>query len=142
MVVAILTAGIVVCFSVPQITDGLSRATALVDTAHFTRDQLVDTANKTRAFVAGDLNKNDIYEAVKQINEQAHTEYAGYEAIDFAAVNDEFALDSVAMTHLEDVQSLFANIRIALGMSIFGFVLFGILLFVFCGRSPFGRVLV
>ena len=139
--VTILSAGVVVCMSFPQITENLSRATAMVDTAHFTRDQLVKAALTTRAFVAGEADKNEIYKTVQEINQEAKTEFSQYEGSDFAAVSDEYSIDHVAIKHLEDVKSLFANVRIAFGICGFGALLFLILLFVFCGRSAFGRAL-
>ena len=139
LAVVILSAGIIVCFTVPQITENLSRATAMVDTAHFTRDQLVDVACKTRAFVAGQADKNDLYNIVSQINKDAKTEFADCEPIDFAAVNEEFSLNQEAILHLEDVQTLFANIKIAFGLCAFGSVLFCALLLVICGSSALGR---
>ena len=139
--VTILSAGVVVCMSFPQITENLSRATALVDTAHFTRDQLVKAALTTRAFVAGEVDKNEIYQTVQEINQEAKTEFSQYEGSDFAAVSDEYSIDSVAISHLQDVKSLFANVRIAFGICGFGAILFCVLLIVFCGRSAFGRAL-
>lgn len=137
--VSILSAGIVLCMSTPQITENLSRATALVDSAHFTRDQLVTMADKTRAFCAGEIDKNEIYEAIQDLNVAAKTEYQDFVGSDFAAASDEYSLDSNSLNHLEDVRSFFANVRIALGICSFGALLFCILLFVFCGRSAMGR---
>ena len=139
--VAILSAGVVACMTFPQITENLTRATAMVDTAHFTRDQLVKIANTTRAFVAGEAERNDIYTTCQEINQEAKTEFAQYEGSDFAAVSDEYSIDSTAISHLEDVKSLFANVKIAFGLCLFGALLFCILLIVFCGRSAFGRTL-
>ena len=140
--VTFLSAGIVLCMSVPQITQSLSQATALVDTAHFTRDQLVMMADKTRAFCAGEIEKSDVYQAIQDLNVAANTEYKEYVGSDFAAASDEFSLDSNSLNHLEDVRSFFANVRIAFGICTFGAVLFCILLLVLCGRSPMGRALV
>ena len=91
--VTFLSAGIVLCVNVPQITQNLSNATALVDSAHFTRDQLVMMADKTRAFCAGDIDKNEIYQSIQDINVQQNTEYKDYVGSDFAAVAEEFSLD-------------------------------------------------
>lgn len=142
LTVAILCAGVVVCISTPQITENLTRATALVDTAHFTRDQLVKTADSTRAFVAGEVDKMQLYQVIKEINQEQKTEFADIEPVDFAAVSEEYSLNVDSIKHLEDVQSLFANIKIAFGICAFGAILFCSLLIVFCGRGPFGRVLV
>ena len=139
--VTFLSAGIVLCMTVPQITENLSRATATVDTAHFTRDQLVKVANTTRAFVAGEVDKNDIYSIVQEINQEAKTEFSNLEGSDFAAVSDEYSIDSTAISHLQDVKSLFANVKIAFGICLVGAIIFLILLLVLCGRSAFGRAL-
>lgn len=139
--VAILSSGIVLCMSAPQITQNLSRATALVDTAHFSRDQLVNLADKTRGFCAGEVEKQEIYDTVQHMNQEANTQYKDLIGSDFAAVNDEYSLDQNALSHLEDVRSFFANVRIAFGICCVGALAFCILLFVFCGRSAFGRAL-
>lgn len=140
--VTFLSAGIVLCMSVPQITQNLSQATALVDTAKFGRDQLVLMAEKTRAFCAGEIDKQEVYSTIEQINKEAKTEYQDLEGSDFAAVPDEFSLDSNSLKHLEDVKSFFANVRIAFGICLFGAIAFCILLLVLCGRSSLGRCLV
>ena len=142
LVVTFLSAGIVLCMTVPQITENLSRATATVDTAHFTRDQLVKAAQTTRAFVNGEVDRQDLYGVAEEINKEANTQFSKLSGSDFAAVSDEYALDSNSISHLEDVKSLFANVKIAFGICLFGAILFLILLFVFCGRSAFGRALV
>lgn len=139
--IAILASGVVICMSVPNITDSLSRATATVDSSHFSREQLVKVANITRAFVASEVEKLDIYKAVQEINNEANTQFSQLEGRDFAAVSDEYSIDSTAISHLEDVKSLFANIRIALGVFTFASVLFLVLLLALCGRSAFGRAL-
>lgn len=140
--VTFLSAGVVLCISNAAITQNLSQATALVDTAKFGRDQLVLMADKTRAFCAGEIDKDEIYSTIEQINKEAQTEYKEYEGSDFAAASDEYSLDSNSLSHLEDVKSFFANVRIAFGICLFGSVLFCILLLVMCGRSALGRVLV
>lgn len=141
MSIAILSAGVIACFGIPQITENLTRATALVDQAHFTRDQLVDVACKTRAFVAGELDRYNMYSEIKKINVDAKTQYSDTEEIDFAAIPNDYSLDSESLAHLEDVASVFANIRIAFGICSFLAILFLVLLFVFCGKSAFGRTL-
>lgn len=140
--VTFLSAGIVLCMSTPQITENLSRATATVDTAHFTRDQLVLMANKTRAFCAGEIDKNEIYSTIQEINTEAKTIYQDYIGSDFAAANDEYSLDSNSLSHLEDVAAFFANVRIAFGICVVGSLIFCVLLLLLCGRSPLGRALV
>lgn len=142
LAVVILSSGIVLCMNVPAITENLSRATATVETAKFNRDQLVFMADKTRAFVVSEIEKNDIYSSVQKINQEANTEYKDYVGSDFAAVPDDYSLDANCISHLEDVKSLFANIKIAFGICAFGAIVFCILLFVLCGRSALGRSLV
>lgn len=139
--VSFLSSGIMICTYCPAITQNLSRATALVDSSKFNRDQLVLLADTTRAFVAGNAEKKDLYSIVEQINKEAKTQYAELEGSDFAAVASEYALDSNCISHLEDVKSLLANIKIAFGICSFAAIAFLILLFVFCGRSAFGRAI-
>lgn len=139
--VSFLSAGIVLCMQYGPITENLSRATALVDTAKFSRDQLVSMATITREYVIKELDKNDIYKSIEQINKEANTPYKDKEGSDFAAVPDEYSLDANSISHLEDVQSLFANVRIAFGICSFGAFGFLILLLVLCGRSACGKAL-
>ena len=139
MCVTILSSGIMLCMNVPQVTQNLSRATSMVDKAHFTRDQLVFMADKTRAYVAGEIDKAEIYSAVHQINIEQKSPYAEYEDLDFAAVPDDFSLDQNSLKHLEDVRSFFANLKIAFGLCAAGSLIFSVLLLVLCGRSTMGR---
>lgn len=129
------------CINVPAITDNLSRATATVDIAKFNRDQLVNMANKTRAFVASETERNDLYGTIEQINKEANTQYANNEGADFAAVDEQYSLDSKNISHLQDVRDLFANVKIAFTICGVGAIIFLVLIFIFCGRSAFGRAL-
>ena len=142
LLVTILASGVMLCMNVPAITENLSRATALTDTAKFGRDSLVSLATKTQGLVAGSVSRDELLSEIEAVNKEANTQYKEYTGSDFLAADEQYTLDATAMQHLEDVRILFQNIRIAFGICGAGSIIFLVLLALLCGRSAMGRSLV
>lgn len=114
--VTIVAAGFFTVSSFPRMTGAISYVTCNAADSPFSRTQLSSAAAETHEYAFGAHSKNNMYDALAQINDDANTPYAKTTRTRLAAAPDAYVLDDRAFSHLDDCYKVASVAREALAI--------------------------
>ncbi|MDO5117286.1 MAG: DUF1461 domain-containing protein [Eggerthellaceae bacterium] len=140
--VSLLAAGFFAVSSFPRMTGAVSYVTCDVANSPFNRSQLSSAAAATHEYAFGTHSKNNLYDALAQINDDADTPYAKTTRTRLAAAPDAYVLDERAFSHLDDCYKIAEVAREVLAIVACIAVVFLLLTGLVAKQRNLGRVLI
>ena len=140
--VTLIAAGFFTVSSFPKMTGAVSYVTCNAADSPFSRAQLSAAAAETHDYAFGLHSKNNMYDALAQINDEANTPYAKTTRTRLAAAPEAYVLDSRAFSHLDDCYKVATVAREVLAIVACVALVFLLLTGLVAKQRNLGRVLI
>ena len=131
LALTMLGAGYLFDAYVPPVTKALTFVFCNDDDSPFDRGELVQAAEATREYTFGNHDVTELRQVLVSINQEAKTEFSKIPESSIMMVDEEYTIDKIAQSHLDDVHKVATVARIFLivmavlslvGMIIVGFM--------------------